>query len=169
MYHNLLNLVSLYILYYLSYVYETCLLATFDVQNGTLEVKKTTGEVCFSCYFVNGSQTQGCFVKYKCLRTDFNGNTTIMKISVDTRNATKCVIGIHSSVYTVTFYDLDYNNLIYEDDFAVKLTHQSVNYLSSMSSVPLSSPSLTTPCVDCDSSKLLCYCHCIFHLYCSWN
>ena len=37
----------------LSYVYETCLLATFNVQNGSLEVaNSTTGEVCFIFYFV---------------------------------------------------------------------------------------------------------------------
>ena len=58
----------------LSYVYETCLLATFDVQNGSLEVKENARNVCFTCYFVNGSEVQGCFVKYKCLNTDFNGN-----------------------------------------------------------------------------------------------
>ena len=161
----------------LSYVYETCLLATFDVQNGSLEVKKTTGEVCFSCYFVNGSQAKGCFVKYKCLKTDFNGNTTILRLSLHTSKGIKCVTGIHSSTYNVTFYDVDHNNITYEDDYAVILTYQTVNdisslHMTSMSSVPSSvdiisssvpTPSLTTPCRDCDSSKLLYYCHCICH------
>ena len=85
-----------------------------------------------------------------------------------------CVTGIHSSSYNVTFYDLDPNNVIYEDDYAVILTYQSVNdipspHMTSTSSVPSSvdiisssvpTPSLTT-CTDCDSSKLLYYCHCI--------
>ena len=47
------------LIYYivLSYVYETCLLATFVVQNGSLKVtNSTTGEVCFTCHFVTGSQ-----------------------------------------------------------------------------------------------------------------
>ena len=54
------------LIYYivLSYVYETCLLATFDVQNGNLEViDSTIGEVCFTCYFVIGSQSHGCYTE----------------------------------------------------------------------------------------------------------
>ena len=161
----------------LSYVYKNCLLATFDVQNGSLEVKKTTGDVCFSCYFVNGSEAQGCFVKYKCLNADFNGNTTIMRLLLNTSKAIKCVTRIQSSTCNVIFYDLDLNNIIYADDYAVILTYQSVNdissfHMTSMSSVPSSvdiisssvpTLSLTTPCTDCDSSKLLYYCHCICH------
>ena len=159
----------------LSYVYETCLLATFDVQNGSLDIKETVGDVCFSCYFINGSQAQGCFVKYKCLNTDFNGNTIILRLSLHTSKGIKCVTGIHSSTYNVTFYDLDPNNVIYENDYAVILTYQTVNdisslHMTSMSSVPSSvyitsssvpTLSLTTPCTDCDGSKSLYYCHCI--------
>ena len=91
-----------------------------------------------------------------------------MKSSVHTK-AIKCEPGIHSSTYNVTFYDLDYNNTIYEDNYAVILTYQSVNdtsslHMTSMSSVPSSvdiisssvpTPSFTTPCTDCDSSELL--------------
>ena len=160
----------------LSYVYEIYLLATFDVQNGSLEVKKNARNVCFTCYFVNGSEVQGCFVKYKCLNTDFSGNITIMRASE--HNNTKAfmyVTGIHSSTYNVTFYDVDHNNITYENDYAVILTYQTVNdisslHMTSMSSVPSSvyitsssvpTLSLTTPCTDCDSSKLLYYCHCI--------
>ena len=129
-------------------------------------MKEATGEVCFSCYFFNSSQARGCFVKYKCLKTDFNGNITILRTSIYASNAAKCLTGIHSSIYNVTFYDLDHNNTIYKDDYAVKLTHQSVTGLSSphmtsMSSVPssvdtISSSSVPTtspsPCTDCYNS-----------------
>ena len=141
------------LIYYtiLSYVYETYLLATFDVQNGSLEVMDTTtGEVCFTCYFVTGSQSQGCFVKYESHKADFNGNTTIAKRSAD-RNATKCVTGIHSSTYNVTFYDVDHNNTIYEDKYAIKLTYQSVTGLS-FSTSTLTVPSTSS---DSDNCKLL--------------
>ena len=87
----------------LSYVYETCLLATF----GSLEVaNSTTGEVCFIFYFVTGSQPQGCYVEFRCLKTYFNGNIIINRTSVDTSTGSKCVIGIYTSSYNVTFYDL---------------------------------------------------------------
>ena len=119
-------------------LFKNYVLATFNVINGSLKVNKTDGEVCFACYFVEGSQVQGCFVKYKCLKTDFNGNTTINKTSVSDSNITKCVPGIHSSIYNVTFYDLDFNNMTYEDNYAIKLTSQSVDGLSSprMTSTP---------------------------------
>ena len=114
----------------LSYVYETCLLATFDVQNGSLEVtNSTTGEISFTCYYVTGSQAQGCFVKYECFKMDFNGNITIERNLSET-TATKCVNGIYTCNYNVTFYDIDHNNTIYEDDYAVKLTNQYVTGLS---------------------------------------
>ena len=151
------------LIYYivLSYVYETCLLATFDVQNGSLEViDSTTGEVCFTCHFVNGSQSQGCYIEYKCLKTDFNGNVTINRTSVDTTTSSKCVTGVHRSVYNVTFYDLDYN-----EESAFQLTHQHVNGLSPTSSSMLFSMTTTnigispsptsTLCPNCDNCKLL--------------
>ena len=151
------------LIYYtvLSYVYKTCLLATFDVQNGSLEViDSPIGEVCFTCHFVTGSQSQGCFVEYKCLRTDFNGNVTINKTLVDTSTSSKCVTGIHRSVYNVTFYDLDYNN-----ESAFQLTHQHVNGLSPTSSsmvfsmtstnIIISPSPTTTICPNCDNCKLL--------------
>ena len=132
------------LIYYtiLSYVYETCLLATFDVQNGSLEViDSTIGEVRFICHFVIGSQSQGCYIEYKCLKMDFNGNITIVRKLTET-NATKCVNGIYTCDYNVTFYDVDYNNTIYEDDYAVKLTNQSVTGLSPIPSTII--PVLTT-------------------------
>ena len=162
------------LIYYivLSYVYETCLLATFDVQNGSLEVKNSTaGEVCFTCHFVTGSQSQGCYVEYKCLRTDFNGNISINRTSIDT--SSKCVTGVYRSVYNVTFYDMDYNNVPYTTEYAVKLTNQLITGLSPIptltttssvlvintssliTNVISSSPSPTTLCTDCDNSKLL--------------
>ena len=113
----------------LSYVYETCLLATFDVQNGSLKVRdSTTGKVCFTCHFVTGSQAQGCYVEYKCIEADFNGNVTIKRTSMET-NATTCVNRIYTCNYNVTFYDVYHNNTIYKYDYAVKLVNRSVTGL----------------------------------------
>ena len=68
---------------------------------------------------------------------------------------------------------MDYNNVPYTTEYAVKLTNQSVtglspiftltttssvtiiNTLSSITNVISSSPSPTTLCTDCDNSKLL--------------
>ena len=82
-------------------------LATFNVQNGSLAViNSTTGEVCFTCYFLEGSQSQGCYIEYNSLITDYySGNITILRTSVDTSTATasKYVTGIYTSNYNVTF------------------------------------------------------------------
>ena len=93
--------------------------------------------------------------------------------TVDTSTASKCVTGIYTSNYNVTFYDMDYNNVPYTTEYAVKLTNQSVTglppiptltttssvvviiTLSSITSVISSSPSPTTLCTNCDNSKLL--------------
>ena len=125
----------------------------------------TTGEVCFTCCFVVGSQAQGCYIEYKCTRTVFNGNITIVRTSVDASTASKCVTGIYTSNYNVTFYDVEHSNNIYKDAYAVKMTNQSITGLSlvptSILSVSLStdvtssSPSPTTLFTDYDSSKLL--------------
>ena len=155
----------------LSYVYETCLLATFDVQNGSLEVTNSTiGEVCFTCHFVNGSQSQGCYIEFRYLKIYFNGNVTINKTSVDTSTASKCVTGIYTSNYNVTFYDMDYNNVPYTTEYAVKLTNQLVTGLSPIptlttassvsfdTSVDVTSSSPPpTLCKECNNSKLLYY------------
>ena len=154
----------------LSYVYKTCLLATFDVQNGGLEViDSTVGEVCFTCHFVTGSQAQGCCIEYNSFITNYySGNITIVRTSVDVSTASKCVIGIYTSTYNVTIYDMDYNNVPYTTEYAVKLTNQLVTGLShiptssNMSNVSLNlsldgtSPSPTL-CMECNSSKLLYY------------
>ena len=154
----------------LSYVYETCLLATFDVQNGSIEViDSSIGEVCFTCHFVTGSQSQGCYVEYNSFITDYySGNITIVRTPVDASTASKRVSGIYTSIYNVTFYDMDYNNVPYTTEYAVKLTNQLVSGLShiptssNMSSVSLNlsldgtSPSPTL-CIECNNSKLLYY------------
>ena len=150
------------------------MLATFDVQNGNL--RKESGHICFTCYFHLGSQSQGCYIEYNSLITDYySGNITIMTSSVNTSTASKCVTGIYTSNYNVTFYDMDYNNVPYTTEYAVKLTNQSVTglspsltptltttssvtviiTLSSITNVISSSPSPTTLCTDCDNSKLL--------------
>ena len=145
-------------------------LATFDVQNGNVTVNSTTGEVCFTCYFLEGSQSQGCYIEYNSLITDYySGNITIVRTSVDDSTASKCVTGIYTSNYNVTFYDMDYNNVPYTTEYAVKLTNQSVTGLSpplttltttlsvslnSLMDVSLLSPS-PTPCIECNNSELL--------------
>ena len=90
-----------------------------------------------------------------------------MRSSVDANTASKCVTGIYTSNYNVTFYDMDYNNVPYTTEYAVKLTNQLVNGLSpiltrtstprtsSSMTVNSVSPSPTTLCKDCDNSKLL--------------
>ena len=143
----------------LSYVYETYLLATFDVQNGSLKViDSTVGEVCFTCHFVTGSQSQGCYVKYNS--DYYSGNITIVRTSVDISRASKCVPDIYTSNYTVTFYDMDYN-----EESAYRLTDQHVDGLSPISStmvhsmtttnIVISSSATTTSCPNCDNCKLL--------------
>ena len=89
-----------------------------------------------------------------------------MRTSVDTSTASKCVTGIYTSNYNVTFYDMDYNNVPYTTEYAVKLTNQFVNVLLpipsptstsnislSMSTNSMSSPSPTTLCTNCNNSK----------------
>ena len=148
------------------------MIGTFDVQRGTLVVTNSTiGEVCFTCYFVEGSQSQGCYIEYNSLITDYySGNITIMRRLVNVSTASRCVTGIYTSNYNVTFYDMDYNNVPYTTEYAVKMTNQSVtglspistltttssvtiiNTLSSITNV-ISSSSPTTLCTDCDNSK----------------
>ena len=150
------------------------LLATFDVHNGSLTDE--SAQVCFTCYFLEGSQSQGCYIEYNSLITDYySGNITIVRTLVDTSTASKCLTGIYTSIYNVTFNDLDYDNVPYTTEYAVKLTNQSVtglsppltptlttissvtviNTFSSITNVILSSPLPTTLCTDCDNSKLL--------------
>ena len=159
------------------------MLATFDVQNGSLTDE--FGQVCFTCYFLEGSQSQGCYIEYNSLITDYySGNITIMRRPLDTNTASKCVTGIYTSNYNVTFYDMDYNNVPYTTEYAVKLTNQLVDglsppltptltttssvaviiTLSSITDVISSSLSPTTLCIDCDNSKLLLISSYIYHI-----
>ena len=77
----------------------------------------------------------------------------------------------YTSNYNVTFYDMDYNNNIYIEEYAVKITHQPVIGLSPPTlSIPtsissnvtittLSSPSPILYLQNCDTSKLPYYYH----------
>ena len=141
------------------------MLATFDVQNGSLTDK--SGQVCFTCYFLEGSQPQGCYIEYNSLITNYySGNITIVRTSVDASTASKCVTGIYTSNYNVTFYDMDENNNIYIEEYAVKVTNQSINgslpipsptstpsTLSSISTNSMSPLSPITLYTDCDNSS----------------
>ena len=91
---------------------------------------------------------------------------TFLIIVILTSSASKYVTGIYTSNYYVTFYDMDYNNVPYTTEYAVKLTNQLVTGLSpitptltNISSITIiitsSSPSPTTLCTDYDNSKLL--------------
>ena len=82
-----------------------------------------------------------------------------MRTSVDVSTASKCVTGIYTSNYNVTFYDLDYNN-----ESAFQLIHQHIDGLSptsssmmfSMTTTNIGISSLpTTFCPNCDNCKLL--------------
>ena len=154
------------------------MLATFDVQNGSL--KEESGQVCFNCYFLEGSQSQGCYIEYNSLITDYySGNITIVRTSADVSTASNCVTGIYTSNYNVTFYDMDYNKVPYTTEYAVKLTHQSVigviapiqtsPSLISLATHTTSSPPLSPlpilQCTNCTNSKSLCYYHYCLYLY----
>ena len=114
-----------------------------------------SGHICFTCYFLEGSQSQGCYIEYNSLITDYySGNITIVRTSVDASTASKCVTGIYTSNYNVTFYDMDYNNNIYIEEYALKLTDQFINGLS----VPIQTfstthPSFTTQSISSSSSS----------------
>ena len=130
-------------------------------------VKSTTGQVCFTCYFLEGSQSQGCYIEYNSLITDYySGNITIVRTSVDTSTASKCVTEIYISNYNVTFYDMDYNNVPYTTEYAVKLTNQlviglSLSFTPTISNVIVTlsslSPVSNTLCRECNNSKLIIY------------
>ena len=166
---------KLFYLYFNNFIFT---LATFNVQNGSLTViNSITGEVCFTCYFLEGSQSQGCYIEYNSLITDYySGNITIVRTSVDTSTASKCVTGIYTSNYNVTFYDMDYNNVPYTTEYAVKLTNQLVTGLfptpifSTLSSMSLmsSTKSSSSPSSTLGKSKLLqslCHTCCSVYYY----
>ena len=75
-----------------------------------------------------------------------------MRTSVDDSTASKCVTGIYPSNYNVTFYDLDYNNVPYTTEYAVKLTNQTVSGFSiPIQTSSTSHPSFTTQSMSSSS------------------
>ena len=115
-------------------------------------MNSTIGKVCFTCYFLEGSQSQGCYIEYNSLITDYySGNITIVRTSLDVNTTSKCVTGIYTNNYNVTFYDMNYNNVPYTTEYAVKLTNQLVNGLYP---TPTPTPTLTSSDVVSSSSTV---------------
>ena len=118
---------------------------TFDVQRGDVVVQdSTTGRVCFTCIFVEGSQSLGCSIEYLCIRTEYNGQLNINR-PLDSQNVTKCIDGIYVCDYNISFYDIEHDGVI-SNQPAYQLIQHSIDGLSPpiMSSSPLSSsPSLS--------------------------
>ena len=110
----------------------------------------TTGLVCFTCTFVEGSQSLGCFIEYQCTRTEYNGQLNI-KRPLGSQNVTKCINGIYVCDYNISIYDIEqpaYQLIQYSIDGLFPST-MSVSLISSPSqidttnSVPTASESLT--------------------------
>ena len=118
---------------------------TFDVQRGDVVVQdSTTGRVCFTCIFVEGSQSLGCSIEYLCTRTEYNGQLNINR-SLGSQNVTKCTDGICVCDYNISFYDIEHDGVI-SNQPAYQLIQHSIDGLSPLiiSSSPLpSSPSLS--------------------------
>ena len=52
-------------------------------------------------HFLEGSQSQGCYIEYNSLITDYySGNVTIVRTSVDTSIASKCGMVISDIYFT---------------------------------------------------------------------
>ena len=100
-----------------------------------------------------------------------------MRTSVDVSTASKCVTGIYTSNYNVTFYDMDYNNVPYTTEYAVKLTNQLITglsptttiipFLTYITSIFSSSTNIisSSPPTILDNSKLLYYYYYIHYIY----
>ena len=114
---------------------------TFDVQRGDVDVQdSTTGLVCFTCIFVEGSQSLGCSIEYLCTRTEYNGQLNITR-PLGSQNVTKCIDGIYTSDYNISFYDIEHDGVISNQP-----ADQLIQYGLSppiMSSSPLLSSSLS--------------------------
>ena len=140
----------------LSTLHTYFIIATFNVQKGSL--KSMAKEACFTCNFVAGSQSQGCYIEYNSL--NYSDNMTLIRIPANASTASKCDCLLAGN-YTVTFYDLDQNNIPYTAEFAYRLTHQHETGLSVTSSSILFSRITDTmmssplPCSTCDSGKLI--------------
>ena len=118
---------------------------TFDVQRGDVVVQdSTTGRVCFTCIFVEGSQSLGCSIEYLCTRTEYNGQLNITR-PLGSQNVTKCIDGIYTCDYNISFYDIEHDGGI-SNQPAYQLIQQRLDGLSPSimtmsSSVKLSSSS----------------------------
>ena len=118
---------------------------TFDVQRGDVVVQdSTTGLVCFTCIFVEGSQSLGCSIEYLCITTEYNGQLNISR-PLGSQNVTECIDGIYTTEYNISFYDIEHDGVI-NNQSAYQLIQQSIERLSPLimsSSVKPSSPSLS--------------------------
>ena len=110
----------------------------------------TTGRVCFTCIFVEGSQSLGCSIEYLCTTTEYNGQLNINR-PLGSQNVTKCIDGIYVCDYNISIYDIEqpvYQLIQYNIDGLFPST-MSVSLISSPSqidttnSVPTASESLT--------------------------
>ena len=100
----------------------------------------TTGRVCFTCIFVEGSQSLGCSIEYLCTRTEYNGQLNINR----TLGSMKCIDGIYTSVYNISFYDIQHDGVI---------NYQSVYQLIQHSIDGLSPPIMSSPVKVSSSSS----------------
>ena len=118
---------------------------TFDVQRGDVVVQdSTTGRVCFTYIFVEGSQSLGCSIEYLCTRTEYNGQLNITR-PLGSQNVTKCIDGIYTCDYNISFYDIEHDGGI-SNQPAYQLIQQrfdglSPSIMTMSSSVKLSSSS----------------------------
>ena len=130
---------------------------TFDVQRGDVVIQNsTTGRVCFTCIFVEGSQSLGCSIEYLCTRTEYNGQLNITR-TLGSQNVTNCINGIYTSDYNISFYDMEHDGVI-SNQSAYQLIQHSIDGLSPSimsSSVKLSSsPSLPRTSMTMSSTPL---------------
>ena len=117
---------------------------TFDVQRDVVIQDSATGRICFTCIFVDGSQSLGCSIEYLCTRTEYNGQPNINRL-LGSQNVTKCIDGIYTSDYNISFYDIEHDGVI-SNQPAYQLIQHSIDGLSPSimtmsSSVKLSSSS----------------------------
>ena len=99
---------------------------TFDVQRGDVVVQDSTaGRVCFTCIFVEGSQSLGCSIEYLCTRTEYNGQFNINR-SLSSQNVTKCIDGIYTSDYNISFYDIEHDGVISNKPAYQLIQHSSL-------------------------------------------
>ena len=98
----------------------------------------TIGRVCFACIFVEGSRPLGCFIEYLCTRFEYSGQLNI-KRPLGSQNVTKCIDGIYTSDYNISFYDIEHD----ADDDGV-INYQPVHQLIRRSIDGLSPPIISS-------------------------